>query len=142
MSENTAPVSLSQLPRGAKFRILFEGELISGSEDSGFVEFLFGGDRVKLDWELLGDPVEEYSPEIEVLDFGFKPGDVASVETTDVSVPASQATWECLFAVGTPSGTSSRVRWIDSKGEVRTVNPAQLHLVARNGFAVRNPLDD
>lgn len=134
MSENIPdPAALSDLPKGARVRLSFEGEFIGGDNDYRFVELRISDGPIRVKWEQSANAAEDYEPEVTVLDYGFKPGDVATVRVAEYGLGFR---WESLFAVGTPSGATPGVRWIDSKGEVRTVDPADLTLVVRDGFAV------
>lgn len=134
MSSPKRVTDLTSVPEGAIVRLVFEGALIGGDLDEGTVRLTTsGGDRLKISWSQAADYSEEYAPDAYVLDYGFRPGDVATVTVRD-DVPGGQR-FETLLAVA-PGDPANPVRWMGSDGQFRAVDPANLTLVMRNGLHV------
>ena len=139
MSNITTPVDLSELPQGARIRIAFEGTLQTLNIDAGRVNLEApDGSTLRVDWELHGDPVEDYAPDVTVFDYGFKPGDVV---TRRVRAQGELDRWETLLATA-PVNPDGPCRFMASSGKFVPVVLADLTLVMRDGFAVRSSDDD
>lgn len=134
-------VYLSEIPLGATVNLTFGGELLSGSEDAGFATFkLDDGSVLKVDWEIKGDPVEDYAPHTAVLDYGFRPGDVVVRRAEATGTEPSR--YDTFLA--TEGTTDERpIDWVGTDGlQVVDFDESTLTLVMRDGFRVPSRDDE